>query len=199
MASQMSLGSPPRAGATRAGLLFVGALVAILHVLTSSFLPFSTNNSLVFSVVEPIEKADGVVIHPRLPDMGRFRVGDRVRAMHPMLISNSGRGYYNEGAALSVPEHQRIAHQDAAELAALPKVVEGGEEGVVVGILPAGEWFNRPKHVKGRPRPLVMVCWDNAVYPIDMAEETFLEQLPGSVSDMHRMKHKLRYGRRSLM
>lgn len=184
-----------RTGAARAGLFFLGALFAILNVLTSRFSPSSPSSGLGFAVVAPATEEVAV---KAVPEMSKFRVGDRVRAMHPMKISNSGRGYYNEGAALSVPPHQRIEDEDRRELEELQKVIEGGEEGVVVGILPAGEWFNRPKHWKGRPRPGVMVSWDDASLPIDVAEETFLEELEGSVSAQHIMKRKLKWRKRSI-
>lgn len=71
----------------------------------------------------------------------------------------------------------------------LAKVVESGSEGYVVGILPAGEWANRPPGWKGQPRPGVMVNWDEATYPIDVTEEMFLEVIEGeSVRGLRRLR-----------
>eukprot|EP00434_Breviolum_minutum_P030754 symbB.v1.2.027200.t1/scaffold2716.1/size72468/7 len=134
-----------------------------------------------FAMLQPSEAAP-----QETPEMSRFRVGDRVTARVPMKISHEGRGYFNEGGGYGVPEHQRDEREEAEELAKLPKVVEGGSEGYVVGILPAGEWANRPKGWKGRPRPGVMVNWDDDQYPIDVTEEMFLTQVEGeSLSRLH--------------
>eukprot|EP00439_Symbiodinium_sp_Y106_P044885 s2044_g5.t1 len=99
------------------------------------------------------------------PEMSKFRVGDRVRARVPILVSNQGRGYYNEGAGQGVPKHLRNMTQERGvadsweweELDGMLKVIEGGSEGYVVGIITAGEWMNRPPHWKGQPRPGIMV------------------------------------------
>lgn len=126
--------------------------------------------------------------------MSRFRVGDRVRARVPMKISHRGRGYFNEGGGYGVPQHQRDEEEEAEELERLPKVVEFGSEGYVVGILPAGEWANRPPGWKGEPRPGVMVSWDEASYPIDVAEEMFLTKIDGeSLSKLHITARKMKW------
>uniref|UniRef100_A0A7S4SA03 Uncharacterized protein n=1 Tax=Alexandrium monilatum TaxID=311494 RepID=A0A7S4SA03_9DINO len=129
-----------------------------------------------------------------------FRVGDRVRAKMPILLSNSGRGYFNEGAGEGVPPHLRDESEDRMELAAMEKIVEGGEEGTVAGILLKNEWINRPKHWKGHHRTGVMVSWDSADLPMDVAEETELEVIEGSLgarrSEQLRMEKRARRERR---
>eukprot|EP00931_Biecheleriopsis_adriatica_P118116 TRINITY_DN9357_c0_g1_i1.p1 TRINITY_DN9357_c0_g1~~TRINITY_DN9357_c0_g1_i1.p1 ORF type:complete len:187 (-),score=47.14 TRINITY_DN9357_c0_g1_i1:94-654(-) len=168
---------------------FKGALVllagaALLHLLT-----FAENVAApTFAMLAPSEAAPQVS-----PEMSKYRVGDRVRAQFPIKISNDGRGYYNEGAGLGIPDHQRDVDEDQEELDGLLKVIEGGNEGVVIGILPKGEWANRPPHWKGQPRAGVMVSWDEAELPIEVVEEADLEQLEGSVSAMHIQQRKLKW------
>lgn len=125
-----------------------------------------------FAMLQPSEAAP-----QETPEMSRFRVGDRVKARVPMRISHHGRGYFNEGGGYGVPEHQRDEEEEAEERERLPQVVEGGSEGYVVGILPAGEWANRPPGWKGPARPGVMVNWDDDNYPIDVTEEMFLTEI----------------------
>ncbi|CAE8719988.1 unnamed protein product [Polarella glacialis] len=135
------------------------------------------------------------VVTQATPRVCRYRVGDRVKAKVPIRISNGGRGYYNEGAGFGVPEHLRDAKAETKEMAALLKVVEGGKEGSVVGIITAGEWKNKPEHWKGMPRAGVMVSWDDSVLPIEVAEEMDLVQMEGSVADERRTQRMMKWKR----
>jgi len=80
----------------------------------------------------------------------------------------------------------------------LEKIIEGGEEGTVMGVISAGEWPNRPPLWKGRPRAGVMVSWDDASLPIDVAEESDLDILDTSLTEkrvaIQKEKRKLARG-----
>mmetsp|Transcript_99489 Transcript_99489/g.197147 ORF Transcript_99489/g.197147 Transcript_99489/m.197147 type:complete len:194 (+) Transcript_99489:85-666(+) len=104
-----------------------------------------------------------------------FRCGDRVKARAPILLSNQGRGYFNEGKGKGVPEHLLDLDQEAEEQDNLTKIIEGGSEGTVCGIIKKGEWAQRPLHWTGHKRPGVMVSWDDANLPMDVAMEVELE------------------------
>eukprot|EP00913_Durusdinium_trenchii_P000264 g239.t1 len=201
--------APPRRASLK-GFSILGLAASLWAVLFSG--PVDS-----FAMLQPSQAAP-----QETPEMSRFRVGDRVRARVPMKISHRGRGYFNEGGGYGVPQHQRDEEeepcgggthfqgcallkdffpsgpksflQEAEELERLPKVVEFGSEGYVVGILPAGEWANRPPGWKGEPRPGVMVSWDEASYPIDVAEEMFLTKIDGeSLSKLHITARKMKW------
>lgn len=117
------------------------------------------------------------------PKQASFNVGMRVKARQPILLSNKGRGYYNEGAADGVPDHVRNKRKEASEERKLRKFVEYGEEGTVAGVIHAGNWEQRPSHWKGVPRPGVIVSWDAKNLPMDVAEESELEMMDSTVSE----------------
>ncbi|CAE8702396.1 unnamed protein product, partial [Polarella glacialis] len=158
----------------RARLLSVCLLLAATALLA---LVFTGGDSPTFSQLQLTQAT---------PKVSRYRVGDRVMAKVPIRISNGGRGYYNEGAAVGVPEHLRDTKAEEKEMSKLLKVVEGGKAGSVVGIITAGEWKNKPEHWKGMPRPGVMVSWDDGELPIEVAEQMDLVQMEGSVADERR-------------
>merc|ERR1711920_672229 len=90
-----------------------------------------------------------------------FGVGDKVRLKCPAPLSNNGRGYYNEGQPKYWEESKEAAEK-------LPKYVEGGSLGQVVGVFQVSDWQNRPMGHKGGyvwkgiRRPMIMVCFDDA-------------------------------------
>ncbi|CAJ1462101.1 unnamed protein product, partial [Effrenium voratum] len=171
----------------------LGLAIAALYGFFGSAWSIVRNQASAFAMLAPSEAAPQVT-----PEMSRFRVGDRVRARVPMKISNEGRGYFNEGGGYGVPDHQRDFKKEKQERRELSPVIEGGSEGYVVGIITAGEWANRPKGWKGQPRPGVMVNWDEATYPLDVAEEMFLTEVEGeSLSELHIRQRKKRWRRAS--
>merc|ERR550537_1501033 len=108
------------------------------------------------------------------------------------MISNHGRGYYNEGGGADVPRFHRNLAEDRRQERERVKIIDGGNEGVVCGVIFKGEWMNRCRYWKGHARPGVMVSWDDQVLPIDVAEEADLEKLEGSFSPRRLQEKKVR-------
>lgn len=162
-----------RRGRKASGLLMLAA-AAILTQVPSALFPEAS-----------VQAAPGVVA---------FHCGDRVTAKVPIKLSNDGRGYYNEGGGEGTARHLRDMADEIAKRDAKDKIVDFGAEGTVVGIIPTGEWGNRPRHWKGTPRAGIMVNWDDAEMPMDVAETFELEITDSSQGDKLIAQRKAKKG-----
>lgn len=121
-----------------------------------------------------------------------FSLGDRVKVKGPMVMSNKGRGYYNEGGGKDVPEFHRDMPVERQEDRERQNVVDGGTEGVVCGYVPKVYWhFSKPEHWKGQPRFFPLVSFDDPNLPIDAVDERNLELLDSTFSDKWREQRKV--------
>mmetsp|Transcript_137004 Transcript_137004/g.347088 ORF Transcript_137004/g.347088 Transcript_137004/m.347088 type:complete len:215 (+) Transcript_137004:114-758(+) len=174
-------GTPLRARRFAKGRLFLILSAAALAALLTNVCCFAKVR------VKPFKKPR---IRPGMLPEPTFRIGDVVRLKVPAQLSNDGRGYYNEGAATDVPDHQRDLRADRKRTERRRKFVEGGLEGQVVGVIKAAHWENRPNHIKGNRRPLIMVNFENDRVPLDVFEENDLELLDRTLADERKKMEK---------
>eukprot|EP00929_Paragymnodinium_shiwhaense_P081672 TRINITY_DN427_c0_g1_i2.p1 TRINITY_DN427_c0_g1~~TRINITY_DN427_c0_g1_i2.p1 ORF type:complete len:206 (-),score=66.02 TRINITY_DN427_c0_g1_i2:156-773(-) len=174
-----------------------GRLLAAVALIAGCTLLATSSQAWMRGKPNPRRKgpADGIEPYPakHVENFGNFRrasfkLGQRVKARYPLKLSNRGRGYYNEGGGSDVPAHLRDWEEDIAASKERIRYVEGGLEGTIVGILPEGEWENRPRHWKGYSRRGWFVNWDDATLPMDLAEEHELEVLDSELADKLRVQ-----------
>mmetsp|Transcript_21412 Transcript_21412/g.49075 ORF Transcript_21412/g.49075 Transcript_21412/m.49075 type:complete len:202 (-) Transcript_21412:55-660(-) len=167
--------STQRSGNAR--LLLIGAALVVVVTLWSGEGFLNGRNSVrPGSIYDPYKLGTQHGPKPyKLVSM--LRPGDRVQAKYPLKISWGGYGYFREGKGEGVPEHLQ---DEMVERGELETIIEGGTMGTVVDIVPTIEFMNRPDHIKGMPRPLPLIDWDDPNLPMDVTDEWDVELL-GSV------------------
>jgi hypothetical protein len=119
-----------------------------------------------------------------------WKTGDRVRLKWPILRSNQGHGYFNEGggADLKNPDgSQRRSNKEIQEDVEVEKFIEGGTEGTVVMVRNEGVMpyiYDKPIEWRGKARPYVIVDFEDPDIPMEAVEEWDLELVSNEMSKL---------------